>query len=183
VWVRHRVLAGVAAVLLLGCAGTPPAPTPEPVVDDSFPGDLPSFELLSDAPDATEESGPTASPLHDVTLGCNVDPPVVVAGQRYIVSVIEYGPWYGKDRYYQVTGLPIEPFVELQLADGGAGKRTLIDRVGPGDVGSGYSIGVLMRDWDIHGIRPGTGILQTHRPEGTNHEATCAVELTIVPIP
>jgi hypothetical protein len=91
--------------------------------------------------------------------------------------------WYGADRYLTIIGVPGEESQsEMQLSDGRPGARALLTRVAPAGYGSGFEILLVMRDWDIHGIRPGTPIGPV-RPDGTNHEGTWGAQLQIISPP
>lgn len=181
---RHRLLLGSMAIVvcaaLAGCAGaTPPTPTPAGQGNETFP-DVPTANASAGDPFDTLPPGPTAGPSGAITAGivCVIQPSIVTAGQPYVLLVSEIGDWYGNDRYYQVTGLPTS-YHELQTADGGPTTRALVNEVAPDFGGTNWTVVVFMRDWDIHGIRPDTGLPTTIRPASTDHEGSCTANLEI----
>lgn len=168
---------------LAACSGTPSvAPAPGEIAEETFP-DFPTFNgSPSDPAEAVPpDQTPAATQIQVGSIGCAINPGAISPGQTYQLFLTEIDSWYGKDRYYQVVGLPNEPYLEMQLADGGPDTRILFSRVAIANAGSTFQVNVFMRDWDIHGIRPGT-VATTHRPEGTNHEASCSATFTIVPL-
>lgn len=162
--------------LAAACSAAPPAATQAgATIPPSQPTARPSEAPLDTIP------APSATPGGDLGLACFASPTTVAPGETYSIAVMETGPWYGSDRFYEIIGIP----EGYQTVQGTAGELTsrLIYRSVAGASG-GWSIAVTMRDYDIHDIRPGGPLPgQSVRPESTHHEASCGTFIHVAFVP
>ena len=168
-------LAALIAILLLLALLGRPRPTAGDG-DVTFPPDLPTLAPSRSVVDATDQL-PTPTPPQSAELACVASPPVVAPGQGFQVQITELGSWYGSHRWYELSGF--EGFQQFDLEDGAAGPRVVYEGAAP--AGGNWTFSLWMRDWDVHGTRPGLpGVPQTMRPDGTMHEASCAGALEVL---
>jgi hypothetical protein len=183
------VLILVAVAGILGaCAGGTASVRPTDSAEESFPDPLPTiddgdpFDTIPPEPSPTTEPTDAASPTRtDIGMTCSVVPTLVVPGQTWVLTVTEVGTWYGAERYFQVNGIP-DGYRELETSDGGPKPHVLFAEAAPDLGGTNWVIDVFMRDWDIHGIRPGVASGPV-RPATTQHEAACGASFQIGYLP